>query len=529
MRPLAALARARQATAEFTPERAATLAITLSVAAGLLLRARGYLWGQSGFWLDEASWALRLFSRSLVDSWVRPVGFLALSKALATVLSPSEFVLRAVPWCAGVAALLLAGALSRRLFAEPAARVLFVAMLAFHPAAIDLAKEFKPYSLSLALHLGLVLATLRYTERAGGGALSWALGLALIGCPLSQDLVMAYPGAFLVLAWRAKRAGRRDLALVIGAALLIVSLLLVQYLVIWRHRPGDSVEAWGDRYDVFFVGQLGRSQLGWAVERYLDLAATPGLRRLLWHSDAFSPDQVLALRSGDRLLWLWLHVLGVWLLAAERHRRDALLVVLPLAVLCAFNAAGYWPLGAFRTNLFALAYAGAIAARAFDGPWARSSPWLSLGVAVGIVALPLAFFERDWGKHKRMFTDQSSFPALVEQLGRVAPTVASARDTVILDEHSCDLWTYYTTVHPTLSRELGPRLRVAFDARCTGEERRDLAELLHPVAPARRTWLVLSAPGLLTGLRQEERLNDLDVIGDFDYGSHRLTGFAGRP
>ena len=69
-----------------------------------------------------------------------------------------------MPWLASVGALGMAPFLARRFFRAHAARLLFVAVIALHPCATDLAKEFKPYSVSMALHMGLMLLTLRYLE-----------------------------------------------------------------------------------------------------------------------------------------------------------------------------------------------------------------------------------------------------------------------------------------------------------------------------------------------------------------------------
>ena len=126
---------------------------TLVLLLGLFLRARGYLFQRHGLWLDEAAWACLLMKKPLVTLLIRPIGFMSLSKLLASLLGPSEVVLRGISWVAGMITLLLAPALSRRLYRAPMARLLFVAVLALHPAAIDLSKEFKPYSASLCGHL----------------------------------------------------------------------------------------------------------------------------------------------------------------------------------------------------------------------------------------------------------------------------------------------------------------------------------------------------------------------------------------
>ncbi|HWP05063.1 MAG TPA: hypothetical protein VNN72_04945, partial [Polyangiaceae bacterium] len=162
---------------------------TVLVLLGLFLRVRGYLFQRHGFWLDEAAWAGLLMKRPLVTLLIRPIGFMSLSKVLALWLGPSEVVLRGISWVAGILTLLLAPALSRRLYRAPMARLLFVAVLALHPAAIDLAKEFKPYSASLCGHLVVLFCVLRYLATQRARDLALALVAALVANLFAQDLV----------------------------------------------------------------------------------------------------------------------------------------------------------------------------------------------------------------------------------------------------------------------------------------------------------------------------------------------------
>lgn len=53
-----------------------------------------------------------------------------------TTFANTETVLRALPWVAGIATTLAAPWLARRLYRTPAARLLFVAVIALSPFAI---------------------------------------------------------------------------------------------------------------------------------------------------------------------------------------------------------------------------------------------------------------------------------------------------------------------------------------------------------------------------------------------------------
>ncbi|HEV8547516.1 MAG TPA: hypothetical protein VGQ57_00790, partial [Polyangiaceae bacterium] len=141
---------ARFARRSFRPlSQRIVLWVTVAVVAlGVFVRARGYLFDTHALWLDEAGWALMLMRLPLVELLIRPPGFMAFSKGLAHLFGPTEAVLRFLPWLAGTATVVVTVPLSRRLFGSLAARLLFVAVIALHPAAVDLAREYKPYALS---------------------------------------------------------------------------------------------------------------------------------------------------------------------------------------------------------------------------------------------------------------------------------------------------------------------------------------------------------------------------------------------
>ncbi len=510
-------------------ERIVAVLMIVALVTGLTLRVRGYLFDATGFWLDEASWAMRLFTRPLVESRLRPIGFLAVSKVLAVAFSPSEMVLRALPWGAGVMAVLLSPLLARRLFTGLAARLLFVSVICLSPCAIDFSKEFKPYSVALALHIGIMLAALRYIQGAGRHALGVVLAAAAIGSLFSQDLVLAFPGLFLLLGWEAHSRSKRDLWLVVGTAGLILAGLGTQYLLMWRHLPKESSEFWGSKYDIFYTTSHTRSYIAWATDRYLDLVAMPGIRRTLWNSDYITFEQKEMLRSVDTYAWLWLHALGLWVLAVRARWREALLIVMPLVVLLIFNRAGFWPLGAFRTNVFTLAYSSAIAASALDAPGADEERWFAPVPTLVLVAAPLLFFETGWNEHKRTFTYDSTFPNVVEYLARLRkPAPPEQRDTLILDRRSCDPWLYYTQYHPKLSRTVGTTLPESYNVRCLvdDDEMRDALDA--GARPGHRVWIVLHTTQPIHHLRRTGRLRMLRLVANRDLGSHTLMAFMRR-
>jgi hypothetical protein len=507
-------------------ERIASLLTLALVALGLALRARGYLFDRTAFWLDECSWAMRIIERPLVQSLIRPIGFLAVSKFLALSFANTETVLRALPWLAGMVTTLAAPLLARRLYRSPAARLLFVAVIALSPFAIDFSKEFKPYSLALALHLGLILFTLRYAESRRSEELAWALGVAALGSLFAQDLVFALPGVFIVLGLVARERSRTHLVASAAVALTIVLGLALQYFLMWKYLPTDHTEFWGKKYNVFHTARDAQGYLAWSLERWQDVAAMPGMRRTQWTADWLSTDARHGLRDADEVVWTGLFVAGLAVLAWQRRYRDALLVALPLTVLWVFNRAGFWPLGAFRTNVFTLVYTGAIAAMSFDLKATEGSAWRTLAPVGLLVLVPLALFERSWHEHKRVFTYDSTFPRAIERLANTEPaSPAGAPELVVLDRRSCDPWRYYTTYHPHVSRRFSADIARKYLVKCATNDA-DLPRELAAGAEAGRRWTVLHVTRPFDKMMRSGRFGELRVVRREDVGSHTLVALA---
>jgi hypothetical protein len=520
-------------------ERAVSIAMGLCIALGLFLRARGFLFETIPLWNDEAAWAIRTITLPLTEHVIRPIGFMALTKLAVVSFGPTETALRLVPWCAGVLSTLALPWIARRLYQSAAARVLFVAVIALHPAAIDLSKEFKPYSSSLALHLVLLALVLSYVET--GRLLVPVLVTAALGCIFAQDLVFAYPALFLVAGVEAyRRRKSKELVAIAACAALIIALLVTQYFLFWRQLPRDESDYWAEKYNVF--NTAGRSYVRWWVSSYLRMVDMPGLRRDDWADDWVSRGVRHVLLKGDHAIWILLHLAGLVVIGVRKQWRQAVLLVSPLVAMTLFNALGFWPLGAFRTNLFVLAYIVAIAAKALDvrrrrtgqvhdGVTKRSVPSVLATVpAFLLVVLPLLCFEREWHADKRVFTFSSEFPYVLRKLMRLHRQFAKEREPLLIDSKACVLWRYYVEYHPTVSG-LRPKLRRRFDAHCADADYDLRAGILAAGAGGRQNWLVahnrIRVQPPIQELLGEERHDGFEIVFRDKIGVHAVLVFRG--
>lgn len=460
-----AIVRARTRIVEARRQQGALFwAYAVVIALGLFLRARGYFFSRHALWVDEASWAIMLMHDPLVSLLIRPMAFMGVAKLLALVFGPYEVVLRFQSFVAGTCTVFLAVPLARRLFQHPAARLLFVAVLALHPAAIDLTKEFKPYAVSLFVHLSLLFAIVTYLETQRARDLLVALGIAVMGTLWAQDAVMAYPGTFLVLGWDVFRRQRSRLTWVFAAVAAIFVLLALQYILVWRQLPADESAMWGRKYGVFYVESKRESYLQWFLSQQQDIAEFPGYRRKFWSALTDEPG-LRVLRNADRLVWSLLQVIGVVALVVMRRFRHLVLFIAPFVTLAVVNYTGHWPEGPFRTNVFVLVYTTAIACTALDAVPIGGARWTHALPAAILVIAPLCLFDRLWNERKKAHSYDTEMPKALAKLKDIEPArPPENRVPLIVSRRSCDTFEYYTTVHPELRRYEQPlRARYAYE------------------------------------------------------------------
>jgi hypothetical protein len=121
-------------------------------------------------------------------------------------------------------------------------------------------------------------------------------------------------------------------------------------------------------------------------------------------------------------------VAGIAALVYRKRFWHLTLLLAPLLVMAGFNYLGFWPLGAFRTNLFAMAYFAALAAAVFESTSGeRVAMWELLPAAL-LVVLPFLTLGRSNHSRKGVNTVhavyQEAAEALVQLHGAKAPRSA---------------------------------------------------------------------------------------------------------
>jgi 4-amino-4-deoxy-L-arabinose transferase-like glycosyltransferase len=385
------------------------LALNAVIALGIFLRLNGWVRNRQSLWLDEALWADNFLDKSLLGLGIRPVGYVALTRGIVRVLGVTEASFRLLSVVAAILSLALVPYVISQLVSSKWLRLLAVLMFAIHPVLVDFANEFKPYSWEVLIHLVPVAMYLRFRET---NREAWLLGLLAylpIAFLFAYNIAFAMPGVLvlaLLTAWRSPRR-RRLLAatLASGAACAVLCALMFQLSLKTVTRGQSTENYWGQKYDVFFEKSEKLSRVDWTVKKLTDVAAFVSQRRNYWTAKAPIEERTAEnVASIDRLFWAGLAFLGG--LSLWRGRRDLLLVLLgPVVVMVLGNFAGKWPLGAFRTNLFVLAYTLPLPFLGMQLVATTRARWRAIAaIVIGLTLVPGFAFGFDWHGNKRTLT-----------------------------------------------------------------------------------------------------------------------------
>ncbi|MEO8905727.1 MAG: hypothetical protein ABI488_24575 [Polyangiaceae bacterium] len=453
------------------------LALAALVVVGLYFRSRRYFVDPLGLWMDEAMWGLRLFTRPLTQLEFRPIGYMALTKLVVHIYS-DERTLRCLSYVAGVGSLFISIDLAKQLFKSRWVRLLCVAVIAYQPLLIDMTREFKPYAVEFFVHWGLVWLFVRWRARGSRASLIALLTCAVLAFPLAYNVVFLLPGLFALLGLSLLRArAYHALTATVLAAVLALTLIAAIYVAALRGTTQDgdgTAQFWGKKYDVFYLPTAGHAPLArarWIAQKYADLASLPGSHgnRRPQTADVVI-ERARALGDVSEKAWLALHVLG--LVALLRYRREQLLLLGgPLLVSIAFNACHLWPFGAFRTNVFLLAYLVLIPLLGLDALLAARSAFMRgvgvFGAGLLLVASLSTGFEPHTRKH--FFSTQTEMASLVARMMTIRAQLPSEQRTgrtlAYFDNTTCTPFIFEARYNDTIKRAYGS-LEQAIDIHC---------------------------------------------------------------
>lgn len=507
-----------------TPTRVYWLSVAVLFTLGVCFRSVRYFYDPIALWGDEAVWASRLLQQPVLAPSFRPLGFMLVSRGLAELFGADERALRLPAYLASIVSLWLFFELARGWLVERWARALLLGVAAFHPMLIDFAREFKPYSVELAVHLYLLVRYVRYERSGARGDLYWVLGSALGSFVFAYNTLFAFPALFGVLGFSALRGKRwyELRAIALTALSILVTIGVIALLVFTAIPKGeDDSQFWGKKYDVFYVPNAAEGRAAWIFRKALELTQLPGVGRLFWELPSWlSGAAGTSFANVERFGWTLLAVAGVVALIRARRLDRLLLLGVPLLTMLAFNLAGRWPWGAFRVNLFALAYTLPLALVGLD--WLSMGlgrhKWSALAAAALIQCGPSLGFGFGLHETKRAWTGHAEFPKLAAHMRwareqRLTSTPNPPRELILLDAYTCGVQRFYFGQHRAFMAREKNFFALHFAWRCVPDPN-EMAKIIQ-ARKGQRTWAIVAKWPLVPSAQQtferSVRIHELEV------------------
>lgn len=351
--------------------RELVIAIWALVVVGAVLRVVRYAADRS-LWGDEGALALNLIGKPLGDllgtldfQQGAPTGFLVAEKAAVAALGEAETALRLVPLLSGLVSLVLFLFLVRRAL-SPFGALVAMALFALSEPLVYYSSEVKQYESDVAVATGIALAAVAIDWRR----VTWprgvaiAAGGALAGWLSHPALIVLGAAAAALLADALLRRARHELRILVALS-AVWALSGIGALIVNRSNAEDVAEA------ALAAEGTGASRLQAVEDAWDAYAEVVGVA-----------DTATALAAVVSLAGL----LGLW----SRHRRAALLLVVPLVLAVTVSLVGLYPSSArfylfLAPLLIALIGEGAaVALRACRGLRAALAPVLA---GIGLLLL----------------------------------------------------------------------------------------------------------------------------------------------
>ncbi len=294
--------------------------IYVIIGMGIILRAAKYLpgWSMRG---DELAVTINLINRSITSLVTKPLdleqaapmGFLVLEKILITFFGRSEYVLRLIPFLAGVASLLLMQRLLARTIGKYG-NLFAITAFAFGNYLIYYSAELKQYSTDVLINIILISLFYSHTNKE-----TTPRDLLVLGAVGFFALFFSHPALFVLIAIGMTlivhhRNDRKQLVWVVLIGAVWAMTFLAIYLILLRYQTTSTylIQFWGD---------------------LLSYMPIPPWRDLSWFLKAFDGLYfvVAGLSSGSAVV-IPISILGIWAFFKQKQWQLALLIIVTVGL-----------------------------------------------------------------------------------------------------------------------------------------------------------------------------------------------------
>lgn len=327
-----------------------SVGIFTAIALGIYLRVYDFFDPCPSLWLDE-SWRMEglLGAKGLFHGMINGMNnidppFFSVIIFILAKIHNTESIVRLSSLLPSILSLFLVYLISKKIYKNKITVIWAVFIVSFHPFLIDYAKELKPYSLCLFVHLLIVYLFYYFRDKDSVAYIYVFSAVLLTSFFFSPNIIFIFPGIFLLLFLRQyKKYDYNGIKAVILSVMIILSfLILIYFFQLKNVNYNVQVNAWGDAFN---LKDTPLWYIRWALKHYFTVI------------NYFSmPNDLFELRSIIGTFFILLYVVGLVLLLSNERYEDFILFFFPLILLIVFNRLGMWPWGYVRTNLFIFGY-----------------------------------------------------------------------------------------------------------------------------------------------------------------------------
>ncbi len=231
-------------------------AVIIILITGAVLRMKFYLFAEP-LWHDECSLALNLgvpfdlFFHPLKYLQMAPPLFMVLSNLLANIFGFNQYVLRFIPFLAGVLSVPAFYFLSKEIFKNKTSIIAANLLFALNYPLICYCAEFKQYSSEVLVSILCLFFLSKFNIKE----VSFKT-LVLYSFILAAALMFAFPAAFIIAAYVVLMFLRKDLEIVKKVIVLVLPSVLVSgiYFILAVLPDMETVKYMGEYWHNGFIG-----------------------------------------------------------------------------------------------------------------------------------------------------------------------------------------------------------------------------------------------------------------------------------
>lgn len=304
---------------------------------GIYLRLLNY--SSSPFWHDEAWRAILMsdFKELRIHEFQAShssIGYLLLGNILAKI-SNTEAVLRLTSLIPSVLVMIFIYLVCAKITRNKILCLLSMFITAINTELIFYAKELKPYSLELLLHLSLFYLLLIFLEKKDDFSLKLIVIFSVISYFCATNTIFLLPSIFiLILVYR--RHDKYSLIFIGITILFFISQILIFYNRFYSNVGNyNMLQSWTKN---ILIEEKGLWQyLLWLLNHYKDMI----------YYIVFLKFNIFKI-----LVLLGIYATGIAFIFQNRKFEYFLLYIFPVFIMMIFNYLKKWPFGYVRVNIF---------------------------------------------------------------------------------------------------------------------------------------------------------------------------------